>query len=216
MIVFDIGANIGSHTLPLARLVGPRGKVFAFEPTDFALKKLRTNLALNNHLEKSIVLIKAFVGANTDARPVDSVYASWNLDDKEADPVHGAIAFSIKETPIVTVDEFVVTNSIQRVDIFKIDVDGFEVDVVKGAKETIRKFKPYIIIELCPFIFEKYGFNIDELIQFFIANNYILYDLSLKRAYPMVTSELVKLIPKIGSINAIAIQKTYVFPLAMS
>jgi tRNA G37 N-methylase Trm5 len=46
-VVFDIGANIGAHTLGLARNVGPAGRVFAFEPADFAFEKLKRNLALN-------------------------------------------------------------------------------------------------------------------------------------------------------------------------
>src|SRR5690348_2077690 len=48
--VLDIGANIGAHTLTLAKLVGSAGKVFAFEPTDFAFEKLQTNLSLNPEL----------------------------------------------------------------------------------------------------------------------------------------------------------------------
>src|SRR5215203_3293686 len=46
-LVLDIGANIGAHTLRLAKLVGPEGRVMAFEPTDFAFRKLRRNLELN-------------------------------------------------------------------------------------------------------------------------------------------------------------------------
>src|ERR1700744_4645117 len=49
-LVVDIGANIGAHTLRLARLVGPQGRVLAFEPTDFAFQKLQRNLALNPEL----------------------------------------------------------------------------------------------------------------------------------------------------------------------
>ena len=46
-LVLDIGANIGAHTLRLANLVGSSGRVFAFEPTDFAYSKLQANLDLN-------------------------------------------------------------------------------------------------------------------------------------------------------------------------
>src|SRR4030095_4914874 len=43
-VVLDIGANIGAHTLPMARRVGPNGKVYAFEPTQFAFQKLQNNI----------------------------------------------------------------------------------------------------------------------------------------------------------------------------
>jgi FkbM family methyltransferase len=45
--VLDIGRNIGAHTLPLAHLVGPHGRVIAFEPTAYAIRKMRANIALN-------------------------------------------------------------------------------------------------------------------------------------------------------------------------
>src|SRR6266436_7021968 len=51
-VVLDIGANIGAHTLGLAKNVGAAGKVYAFEPADFAFQKLLRNLALNPALEK--------------------------------------------------------------------------------------------------------------------------------------------------------------------
>src|SRR5689334_16414097 len=53
-IVLDIGANVGAHTLPLAQLVGPTGKVYAFEPTLYAFGKQRTNISLNPELAPRI------------------------------------------------------------------------------------------------------------------------------------------------------------------
>jgi tRNA G37 N-methylase Trm5 len=54
-VVFDVGANVGAHTLTLARCVGKSGKVYAFEPSDFAFAKLRRNLSLNPELEARTV-----------------------------------------------------------------------------------------------------------------------------------------------------------------
>jgi tRNA G37 N-methylase Trm5 len=53
-LVLDIGANIGAHTLNLARFVGPNGRVIAFEPTDYAFRKLSRNLELNPRLSHRV------------------------------------------------------------------------------------------------------------------------------------------------------------------
>ena len=57
-VVLDIGANIGSHTLPLAKLVGNKGHVYAFEPTDFAFRKLNNNLQLNDALIERVTVFQ--------------------------------------------------------------------------------------------------------------------------------------------------------------
>src|SRR5262249_31927126 len=77
--VLDIGANIGAHTLQLARLVGPQGRVLSFEPTDFAFAKLRRNLQLNPEIAGRVTALQCFLTAgDADALP-GSIYSSWSL-----------------------------------------------------------------------------------------------------------------------------------------
>src|SRR5262245_45307471 len=59
--VIEVGSNVGAHTLILARLVGPQGKVFGFEPTDYALAKLRFNLSMNPDLAKRVEIGSSMV-----------------------------------------------------------------------------------------------------------------------------------------------------------
>lgn len=68
--VVDIGANMGAHALPLARLVGPNGRVICFEPTDFAFRKLAANVRLNPDLAARMTLVQAMLlGAANGAVP---------------------------------------------------------------------------------------------------------------------------------------------------
>src|SRR5271166_2308194 len=60
-VVFDIGANIGAHTMHFARLVGPAGRVFAFEPTDYAAAKIRLNLSINPELARRVSFQQRFL-----------------------------------------------------------------------------------------------------------------------------------------------------------
>src|SRR5260370_40051383 len=66
-LVLDIGANIGAHTLPLAQLVGPNGRVMALEPTAFAFRKLGRNLELNPSLAARVDACHCFLTANDGA-----------------------------------------------------------------------------------------------------------------------------------------------------
>jgi FkbM family methyltransferase len=78
-LVLDIGANIGAHTLPLADLVGPQGRVMAFEPTDFAFRKLKRNLDLNPSLAGRVESLHCFLSGNDQASVPAAVYSSWPL-----------------------------------------------------------------------------------------------------------------------------------------
>ena len=85
-VVLDIGANIGAHTLNLGRLVGPKGKVYAFEPTTYAFRKLKRNLALNPEISARVVAEQSrLTCANKVDRSVE-IYSSWKVvgDSAEA------------------------------------------------------------------------------------------------------------------------------------
>jgi FkbM family methyltransferase len=78
-LVLDIGANIGAHTLPLAKLVGPEGRVMAFEPTAFAFQKLRRNLDLNPSLASRVEAFQCFLTVSDGASVPRAIYSSWPL-----------------------------------------------------------------------------------------------------------------------------------------
>ena len=65
-LVLDIGASIGAHTLLLASLVGPNGRVMAFEPDDFAFRKLRRNLDLNPQVTSRVETLRCFLTASAN------------------------------------------------------------------------------------------------------------------------------------------------------
>ena len=85
--IFDIGANIGAHTLHFARLVGRKGRVHAFEPTDFAFGKLKTNLALNPDYASVVEANQVFLVAERAVALPQSVYSSWPVSN-QTDTVH--------------------------------------------------------------------------------------------------------------------------------
>ena len=78
MVALDIGANIGAHALPMAKAVGPTGRVYAIEPTEWAYQRMAANRALNPSLEQSLVMLHALVGAPGASAP-ETFFSSWSL-----------------------------------------------------------------------------------------------------------------------------------------
>jgi len=137
MICLDIGANMGYYTLLLAKLIGDKGKVFAFEPMN-SFERLKTNVSLNNF--NNIILEKKAVS--------DVSKSNENVNFKSHYRVNSEDIKKKEIVDCVSIDDYIFINNINKIDFIKIDVDGFESKVIYGAKETIKKFKPIIFIEI--------------------------------------------------------------------
>lgn len=139
--VLDVGANIGAHTLALARLVGPAGRVLAFEPQRIAFYSLCGNVVQNN-LDQ-VVCHQAAVGASAGKINVPQLdyhrEQNFGALDLTREP-GGASAYSV---PIVRIDDLGLT----ACHFIKIDVEGMERQALEGAVETIRRFKPLLYVE---------------------------------------------------------------------
>jgi FkbM family methyltransferase len=155
-IVIEVGANIGAHTLTLAHLVGSQGKVYAFEPTEYALTKLRDNLSMNPAL-KDRVEIRSNVVTNHDlATPFRDMKSSWKLDVADSAPEPVA-------APAISLDAFAGEAGLSTVDFLKIDVDGYDYKVLDGARALIQRFRPLLLVELCEYSLNRQGDSVSDI-----------------------------------------------------
>jgi FkbM family methyltransferase len=147
-IILDVGANIGVMSLRFAQQA-PAGQVYAFEPTAYAYRKLLRNLSLNPELAARITPIQAFCSDRSPASDNLVAYSSWKIDGSAADahPLHGGTMHSTESADVFTIDEFCRARQISAVDLIKIDTDGHELQVLRGASETLARFRPTIIFE---------------------------------------------------------------------
>ena len=129
----DVGAHIGSLTVPLADLVGPEGKVYAFEPQRLVYRELYHNLKLNGFAHATPLLLAA-----------SSEAGSLEMDPPFVDDGWARIGKGGERVEARTIDSFGFTN----VSLIKIDVEGHELEVLKGATETILSSHPVLIIEM--------------------------------------------------------------------
>jgi FkbM family methyltransferase len=135
--VLDIGANIGAHTLRFSRLVGPSGRVFAFEPMDYAFSKLSRNLLLNDAGNTRAFKL-ALSDHSADACPVNfrSSWATSGVRRRETSSVD-----------FRRLDDWCLEHRLSRLDLIKLDVDGHEWQVLKGGLMSIERYRPILLIE---------------------------------------------------------------------
>lgn len=204
-VVLDIGANIGAHTLHLARLVGPSGRVIAFEPTDFAFRKLRRNIELNPALAERISTYNCFLAAKDGNALPDKIYSSWPLvPEAELHAKHLGRAMSTDNASTRSVDSVLAEVGNPTIQLVKLDVDGFECEILRGATKLLREQKPIFVMELAPYVLDERGTSLSELMSLLTSNGYRLYDESTQRALPSDPAKLRELIADGESINVIA------------
>lgn len=168
--VLDIGANIGNHTIFF--LTKKAKKVISFEPVKDTFDILKKNIEINNFQNK-VNLFNIGVG-QTKGKAILKYYNSKNIgmsqlsSDKNGD------------IPILSLDEL---NIEEHINFIKIDVEGFEADVIKGMTETIKRNKPLIMIEIRDYLFAEIedillsiGYNrITIDIDIYNIGNYLYY-----------------------------------------
>jgi len=207
-VVFDIGANIGAHTLGIAKSVGSSGRVYAFEPADFAFAKLKRNLALNPELEVRTQAQQILLAASSNGKSEQEIYASWPLEsDGSVHPKHRGRLVSAEHAVVETLDNFVHSQGITRLDLIKMDVDGHELPVLQGASETLRRFQPTLVMEMSPYIHAEFHHVFGDFVEILKNAGYALRDADNGQPVPLDAAQLERLIPDGASINVVAQSK---------
>jgi FkbM family methyltransferase len=204
-IVLDIGANIGAHTLGIAQSVGPQGRVFAFEPADFAYEKLCRNLALNPALAVRTFPQQTLLAASATDRSEPQIYASWPLQNCAAvHPKHRGQLVSTARASVDTLDSFAARNQLERLDLIKMDVDGHELPVLQGACKTLGRLRPILVMEISPYVHAEHNHSFAEFVALLKSFSYSLRDADSGDVVPLDAAQLERLVPDGASINVVA------------
>jgi FkbM family methyltransferase len=145
MVVFDVGANVGFYTLPLAERVGPRGRVHAFEPDPLSFAILKRRAAGRSNIDVNPT-------AAGDRTGTITLYTNRsNRADNRVHPSLGAEAAEAVEVPLTTLDDYCAARGIERIDAVKMDVQGAEVAALAGFRRSLARLKPrWMLIEFSP------------------------------------------------------------------
>lgn len=172
--VLDIGANIGHHTVFFSKAVGPSGKVIGFEPQLNIFRYASANAVMNG-CANTTILQGCLGDAEGETRMASISY------DQETN--FGALGVSIGEdpfgelVPVWTLDGLLERGilTVDRIDFVKIDVQSFELYVLRGAERTFRMYKPTIFLEISPYWMKERGYDYNEIYELLRQIGYDFY-----------------------------------------
>lgn len=140
--VIDVGGNVGFFVLILNELLGNEGKIYSFEPSKRLKERLEKTIKINNI--QNVTIVNLALGESEGSTTLHYNPKQTGLSSIVTDFEKGSIS---EEIQITSLDKF--SDNIQdRVSFIKIDTEGYEPQVLKGARKLISRDKPTIYIEL--------------------------------------------------------------------
>jgi len=143
-VFYDIGANVGFFTVIGARLVGAAGRVYAFEPVPENAAAVRRNVQLNA-FQNVVVLEKAVSRMGGQGELWVAEYSGGSALATAVPPPDTVGTMLVD---LVAIDDLVAQKELEPPAVVKIDVEGAELDVLKGMTKTIQAYKPSLIYEI--------------------------------------------------------------------
>jgi FkbM family methyltransferase len=163
--VVDVGGNLGQYTVLFSYLAGLTGQVITFEPDANHRRILENNLRLNGLTDRVIVEDSALSDCN-------GTHAFFSRNDAMSSLVKSGLGSNssspdVKERVIKTVrlDDYLETRNLRPPDWVKVDTEGAEVLVLKGAQAMMRSKSTTIVCELHPYAWEEFGTTFEELMD---------------------------------------------------
>jgi FkbM family methyltransferase len=145
-VAIDIGANLGEWTLPLARRVGPSGRVLAVEPAPRAAMALGKSLAANALVQAE--LVECALGDHKGAAELAVPLVTSSRSDTGTARIGRAFpGHEIATVKLRRLDSLIAERGLDRVDLIKIDVEGHERLALDGAAATLAQFRPALVLE---------------------------------------------------------------------
>lgn len=173
-IAVDVGANVGWHTLLMAQLVGDSGRVLAFEPNQSVRERLQYNISINRFSQIEVLGYALSDRAGVvqfHGPPVDDPTCGDGFvlpSDDTASP------FRV-QVEAVEFDSLVEQLSLKRLDLIKMDIEGFEWSALQGCEKSISHFRPHVVFEYNSAYVPRSGGSHAMLQEFFRRHRYRLF-----------------------------------------
>lgn len=174
-IIIDIGSYIGYFSLLASQKVGIKGHIYAFEPIPRNYRRLMRNIDIN-HIKN----IKAYNLGVSDKNentffnmpidiPAESSLYNIHVTELKTDIL---IKKELIDVRLILFDQFSINEGIRNINIIKIDTEGAELKVLEGMKKTLKNNDITLFIEILPFLIEKIGYSVEDIINLLLKCNF--------------------------------------------
>lgn len=164
MVYVDVGANIGTTTLAAAHAVGNSGHVYAFEAHPVTARGLQKSVNINHHLKNRVTVRSVALGEKVGVTHMSTL----DMDDLNFVTTEGV------EVRMSTLDTEL--ENIERIDLLKIDVEGYEKCIFDGAVETLTKTDKIYFESFEP-NFRRFGYTLDAILQQLQNASFVVYSI---------------------------------------
>jgi FkbM family methyltransferase len=174
-VVLDIGANFGWYTTLFSRLVGPAGRVHAFEPIPTTFERLRRNVRLNGS-PANVLLNDCALGESRGTVTLHVPTRIWLGPAFASAAIQHEGPHASFDCGMETVDGYLARAGADRVDLIKCDVEGGELNVLRGARELFSSSRPPIwFLEIQDVSTVAFGYQPEEIFAFMRGCGYESY-----------------------------------------
>ena len=193
-IAIDVGANVGWHTLLMAARAGSTGRVYAFEPNDSTRRRLVSAVEANAlaHVTVDARAVADLVGASGFQAPLAGhvwdgtgrLIAAPAREKRERPEAQEGRERRERQTTAIectTLDAFVGERHIERLALVKIDVEGWELSVLRGARHVLNVLRPVVVFEYDPAYVSRSGGAAEDVTRCWADADYELFALDPRR-----------------------------------
>ena len=176
-VYFDVGGHIGYHAVAAAHKVGVNGQVFAFEADPVMYERLARNLEQFPWAQATHAAVWDRGGTLTFARSPVAQESGWGTLSEVRDFKKGEHL----DVRAISLDDWCRDKRLSRWDMMKLDAEGSELAVLRGAQGALEQFQPTMIIEINGIVLQQAGISSAEVVDFLTARRYRLFSLSFRR-----------------------------------
>ena len=181
-IVFDIGANVGYYSLLMSKIVGSDGEVHCFEPTSYAFEKLQKNITLNPQINTSNLILNQKGLASKSSKAIEAIESRFSQK---------IIAYnSPEEISFITLDDY--AKNLNKINFIKIDVDGYDYEVISGGMFLLSKLKPIVMAEVNSQALSLKEKTVDDYLKLYTECGYQFCEILGKETINMSLNDFLK------------------------